>query len=431
MRGSIPAKALLGAIVVAVSPWTPVALSQDSGCGTGGQTAVTAYLTSNPFYASLVGDFDRFVSANRGLLVEGSPAVRCLAALSTALLRSSLQLYDPGERARLDELNARMGAMGIQPQRSEGSAADQAYAMSRRMARLARSLPAAANGDWQPWTTPASELESMEIMAEQLLSGVFSSAEMREVMQQITPMLREVLFIEFMMLSKQATDLAAEDCRRNPATIECNVAEARRAVSAGDLAGARRAFQRARALAPGALDLSIGEALIWYQAGHLSDAEQANRRALQLAPSSSVAHNNLAFVLFDLRRPGEALTHWEAALAAQPEDPDALAGRAIALQALGRAVEALASYRRAVALNADFLDCAVMKEKHLWSALACEAAAPLIQQVRPSSNLAWTPASMRAIRTPGPDPTLTARRPRAHKSIPPWTALASTAIMSP
>ncbi|HUG38857.1 MAG TPA: tetratricopeptide repeat protein [Longimicrobiales bacterium] len=101
-----------------------------------------------------------------------------------------------------------------------------------------------------------------------------------------------------------------------------------------------------------------------------------------LNPNSFTAHDNLAFVLFDLHRMSEALAHWEAALAIRPDEPDALAGKAIALQSLNRGAEAVLFYQRAVAANPTYLDCEALGREFFWSRIACNAAAPLIRQVR-------------------------------------------------
>jgi len=363
------------------------ARSQEPGCRTGAIAAADAYVLSNPIYSYFFGDLEQYVTSNAAHFRAEGDASRCIAALSGVFFRSAIQLYDPTDQTRRDELNAQLGKMGIPPGPQESTPSTQLYAASMRLARLARALPAAANGDFGPLRTPANDMERMEALAGMTFRLLLQDPDMQLIMSQVEPMIRELAALEHKVIQKQAAALAGQNepsCNVTPATGECGLLEGFRALVTGNIAGAKQAFLRLRNSDPSNERWPLAEAIAWYKAGRLAEAEQANRRALEINPNSFTGHDNLAFVLFDLYRVSESLTHWEAALEIRKDDPDALAGKAIALQSLQRSAEAVELYRRAVRGNSNYLDCEVMHKQYLWSTTACEAAAPLIKQVRES-----------------------------------------------
>ena len=240
----------------------------------------------------------------------------------------------------------------------------------------------AAKGDFGPYQTPLDELEQMEVFAEEIFRNTSQMPEVRLILTQVRPLLMELVKLELTVMLRQAETVAEQSCGAPAAPANCGYRAGTRALAKGDIAGAKQGFARMRNSDPTSEQWAVSEGVAWYQAGRLAEADEANRRALKINPRSYTAHDNLAFLLFDQRRPSEALTHWEVALQIRPEDADALAGTAIALQSLQRSTEALDFYRRAVRADRSFLDCAVMREKFMWSTVACEAAAPLIKQVR-------------------------------------------------
>ena len=79
----------------------------------------------------------------------------------------------------------------------------------------------------------------------------------------------------------------------------------------GDLAGAREAFQRAIALAPGAAEPRHHLAGVLAVLGDLTAAEAEYRRALELAPESGATARSLAELLLADGQYGEGFALWE------------------------------------------------------------------------------------------------------------------------
>jgi hypothetical protein len=89
-------------------------------------------------------------------------------ALSQAFLSSATQVYDPDDLRRRQELDAEIGAMGINPGPQQATPSQQLYGISMQLSRLARVLPPAADGNYEPLYTPTNELEQMQIFAAQM-----------------------------------------------------------------------------------------------------------------------------------------------------------------------------------------------------------------------------------------------------------------------
>lgn len=355
--------------------------AQEAACFNGAKTAAEVYVVSNPLYAIVLTDFEQYVAKNASQFSANGDAIRCLSALSDVYLKTAFQLYDPDEQRRRDAMNRQLEIMGIKPDR-QSSASSDALMASRRLARLARGLPAAAKGDFGPYQTPVDELDRMQIFAEQMLRTLIQSPDIRSTLTQMRPVLTDYVKLEFAVILRHAAALAEQSCGTAQPPADCGYLEGTRALAKGDIAGATHGFARMRNSDPASERWALSEGVAWYKAGRLVEAEEANRRALKINPRSYSAHDNLAFLLFDLHRPSEALDHWDTALQIRPESADAMAGKAIALQSLGRFVEALEFYRRAVSSDDSYLNCAIMHDKFFWSPTACEAAAPLIRQVR-------------------------------------------------
>jgi len=193
-------------VVVAASACLAMqAHAQELGCRTGANALADAYVLLNPIYSHIFGDLESYVAENREHFREGGDAIRCATALSSAVLGASLQLYDPSDRVRRDELNAQLGAMGISPGQQESTSSTELYGVSMRLSRLARSLPAAANGDYEPLWTPTNELEQLQIAAEQMLRVLLP--QMADVMAQIEPQIRELAALEHRSIREAAERL--------------------------------------------------------------------------------------------------------------------------------------------------------------------------------------------------------------------------------
>ena len=121
--------------------------------------------------------------------------------------------------------------------------------------------------------------------------------------------------------------------------------------------------------------------LAYYGKGDLQNAESNFQKALKLDPTGTYFHSNLAFVRFDQHRYAEALQLMEQELEINPDAADALAGKGICLQAMGKHQEALDAYDAAAERDDSYRDCKILRAKNSWSAEACNAAQPLIEEL--------------------------------------------------
>jgi len=194
----------LGAALAASACLGLQAYAQDSGCRTGGTALADVYVLANPIYSHFIGELEPYVANNREHFATNGDAVRCAAALSRAFLGSAVQLYDPNDLRRQQELNAQLGAMGISPGPQESTPSSQLYGAAMRLARLARVLPAAAEGNYEPFWTPINELEQMQILAEQVLRMFLRDPGMAEIMAQVEPIVRQLASLEHQAIRQAA-----------------------------------------------------------------------------------------------------------------------------------------------------------------------------------------------------------------------------------
>ena len=180
----------------------------EPGCRTGGQALADVFVRANPIYASFIGSLESYVSNNRAhFRVEGD-SVRCAAALSQAFLGQAMGMYDPNDLRRRSEVNTRLGAMGISPGPQHPTASQQLYGLSMQLSRLARVLPSAAIGDYEPLYTPANELEQMQMYAAQVLKTMLQDPSMAYLVAEIEPIAREGANLEKHIISQAAASLA-------------------------------------------------------------------------------------------------------------------------------------------------------------------------------------------------------------------------------
>jgi tetratricopeptide (TPR) repeat protein len=162
---------------------------------------------------------------------------------------------------------------------------------------------------------------------------------------------------------------------------------AERARENGDLAEAKRLYDRVLQRAPGDFDALHGLGLIHYRRGRLDAALACTQEALKgdlsradgfatlgliflalgdgkralasydaglrLQPDDAELRNGRGVALLHLHRPQEALDEFERVLSATPGHRDALGNRGNALLRLNRVEEALAAYDRALTLAPD------------------------------------------------------------------------------
>jgi hypothetical protein len=185
----------------------PFAAFAEEGCRTGASALGNAYVRANTLYAHFYGDIESYVAEHREHFVAGGDSIRCAQALSQALMSGAMRRYNPDDLRRKRELDARMGAMGISPGPSQPSASQQLYGMSLQLSRLARVLPPAVNGNYQPLRTPANQLEQQQMFATQLLVMLLQDPEMAGVLQQVEPIIKDAVNLEFQILIGMAKGL--------------------------------------------------------------------------------------------------------------------------------------------------------------------------------------------------------------------------------
>lgn len=184
------------------------AFAADNGCRTGAPFLADVYVLANPMYALFFGSLESYVTTHKGHFSVDGDATRCAAALSKALMVGAIQAYDPQERIRRDELNARLGAMGVSPGPQESSASSQLFGMSMTFSRLARVLPPAAQGNFGPLNTPTNELEQQILVAGQMLQFLLQDPEMRAVLSTTEPLIREIAVMDHQFVVRAAASLA-------------------------------------------------------------------------------------------------------------------------------------------------------------------------------------------------------------------------------
>ncbi len=189
----------MGAVLVMALP----AFAQ-TGCQTGAGALANAYVRANPIYAMFFGDLESFVAENSAHFAAGSNAVRCARAMSKALMSGAIGSYDPTALRRQQELNAKLGAMGISPGSPMPSASAMLYAMSRQMAWLAEVLPAAAVGNFGPLRTPATEEQAF---AARMFPFLLQDPTVRQVFLQQEPLIRQSAEAEFQQVVAIAQSL--------------------------------------------------------------------------------------------------------------------------------------------------------------------------------------------------------------------------------
>ena len=196
--------ALLAVITLSVVFLASNVAAAEPGCRNGAGALGNAYVRLNPLYALYYGSLESYVAENRERFTADSDAVRCARALSQASLAGAIQAYDPEDLRRQQELNTRFQSMGMNPGAPQASPATQFYMMGLTFARLARVLPPAAAGNYQPLHTPTTELEQQQIFAGQLLQSMMD----RATLESIRPLIEQSAQLEFKIITDMAAGLA-------------------------------------------------------------------------------------------------------------------------------------------------------------------------------------------------------------------------------
>lgn len=122
-----------------------------------------------------------------------------------------------------------------------------------------------------------------------------------------------------------------------------------------DAAGARRALDRALAIAPDWAAAHYEDGKLWLAAEDLERAAGAFARASACMPSFSAAAGNLGATLGELDRPEEALAAFTRALAHDPRNFTILNNIGVVTRELGRLDDSSEACRRVIALAPDFV----------------------------------------------------------------------------
>jgi hypothetical protein len=210
MRPRFFTTCLLGAVIVASGCMGPPAhAGRDPSCRTGGAALADAYVLANPLYSYFLGELEPFLAANREHFQPDGDAIRCANVLSQALMSSAIQLYDPNEQRRQQELNAQLEAMGLSSRPSDPTPSSQLFDVGMQLSRLARVLPAAVLGDFGPMNTPTNEMEQMRIVAEQVLTELLRDPSFAEVMTSVESNIRQLAQLEHQGILQAAERLAS------------------------------------------------------------------------------------------------------------------------------------------------------------------------------------------------------------------------------
>jgi tetratricopeptide (TPR) repeat protein len=177
--------------------------------------------------------------------------------------------------------------------------------------------------------------------------GVQWSAESRQLLLdfEVAPSGSTVALIA------RELDADASPPPARPATVDSadrHLAHAR-ALEAGDVQAAERAYRDAIAQAPQSSDAYLNLGALLYEAGRLDDALRVYEQGLARSPREPRLHYNRALALEDLQRNDEALVAYDACLALAPDFADAHFNAARLCEQLGKGQLALrhfSAYRR-------------------------------------------------------------------------------------
>lgn len=182
-------------------------LANAEGCRTGADALANAYVRLSPINALYFGNIEDYVRQNRRQFVHGGDAIVCAQHLSRALTQGAFQNYDPNYYRDREELNARLGSMGISPGPAQASPAAQMMFMGQKMNKLARTLPYGAEGNFAPLWQPETELEQMQLFSIQMFGFLMQDPSIRSVMAQMEPQIKELANMEYRMIIGMANSL--------------------------------------------------------------------------------------------------------------------------------------------------------------------------------------------------------------------------------
>jgi type IV pilus biogenesis/stability protein PilW len=150
----------------------------------------------------------------------------------------------------------------------------------------------------------------------------------------------------------EATNSVAKS---NQAAIKLNQ-QANQLMTAGDVQGAIRSYEKALVFTPEDEDLHYNLGIAYAKAGDFTKAEQHYRVALRLLPDYAEVHNNFGNLLLRAGRWDEAAEHLNEAIKLQPEYAAAYNNLGIVRQRQKRLEEATANFEKAVAYDSNYLE---------------------------------------------------------------------------
>lgn len=173
----------------------------------GASALANAYVRANPVFAYYYGSLESYVADNREHFVENGDAIKCAEKLASALLNQSIQSYDPNALRQQQEVNARLGAIGISPGSPQITASQALFTMARQFDRFVRVLPPAANGNYQPLRTPSNQEEQLEMFVGQLLTMMLQDPDVSMIFRQMEPDIKQLAELQYQQIVNMAKTL--------------------------------------------------------------------------------------------------------------------------------------------------------------------------------------------------------------------------------
>lgn len=144
---------------------------------------------SNPISEMNQGSFDEFralIQSNANVLQDGSPIVTCAGKLGSALTSIGLatfsrRSYDDAYGSVINQGGTIAQAQQVADSMNSGSL--DAHTTGEELSWLSTVLPAAANGDWTPYMTTATERRAQIRQVLPLVASVPDMAESMPIVQ--------------------------------------------------------------------------------------------------------------------------------------------------------------------------------------------------------------------------------------------------------
>jgi Tfp pilus assembly protein PilF len=156
--------------------------------------------------------------------------------------------------------------------------------------------------------------------------------------------------------------------------------QANKLMSAGDVTGAIRLYEKALTLTPEDEDLHYNLGIAYAKASDFSKAEVHYREALRLLPDYAEVHNNLGNLLLRAGRWDEAAEQLDEAIKLQPEYAAAYNNLGIVRQKQKRLQDATACFQKAVQCDTNYLEAHFNLASAAWLAGNRERAASEFQE---------------------------------------------------